>query len=438
MSRQFTRRHFLKTSAIAATASQVTWGGIVRGDNASPNDKLNIAIIGPHNRGHSNLVGVQHENIVGICDVDANFLEKEAAPFPDAKRYRDFRKMLDELEPKIDAVVVSTTDHVHAPATVMAMNMGKHVYCEKPLTHTVAEARLVAELAKKTGLATQMGTQIHATDNYRRVVELIQSGAIGPVRDVHVLMGKNRWRDGRFNTGKPVPSQLDWELWLGPATKRPYTDNVHPANWRSFWDYGMGVLGDMGCHLIDLVQWSLDLGRPSVVWAEGPAPHAVGCPAYVEAHWEFPARGSLPPVTLNWYDGGRQPAVAKQFKNADGSPIKFGNGVLFVGDDGYLFADYGKRMLLPVEKFGSFTPPQPSIPKSVGHHQEWINACKTGSPTTCNFDYAGRLTETVLLGTVAYRTGKKLEWDAEKLTATNAPEARDFLTKEYRKGWILG
>lgn len=426
MSGSLSRRQFVQqASAIAAAC----WVAPVWGTTRSPNEKLNIAVVGPGGRGFDNLMGVSGENIVAICDVDDTRAAKGIELFPQAKQFRDFRKLFDT--PKLfDAVVVSTTDHTHAPIAAWAMKAGKHVYCEKPLTHTVHEARTLAELAKSKGVATQMGTQIHAENNYRRVVELIDAGTIGPVSEVHVWVGKG-WGGGELPTETvPIPDTLDWDLWLGPAPVRPYHPTYLPANWRRWWAFGNGTLGDMGCHYIDLVFWALKLRSPTTISAEGPAVHPETAPLGLRAHWTFPARGEQPPVALHWYDGDQTPSEVL------GHPVP-GAGILFVGSKGHLFADYGSYKLYPEADFAGFTPPPQTIPDSVGHHQEWINACKTGSPTTCTFDYSGALTETVLLGTVAYRVGKTLEWDAVNLSCPNAPEAAALLKKDYRMGWSL-
>jgi predicted dehydrogenase len=333
----------------------------------------------------------------------------------------------------IDAVVVSTADHAHAVATAAALHLGKHVYCEKPLTHTVYEARTIARLAgRHPMLATQMGTQIHATDNYRRVVELVKSGAIGSVRECHVWCEKSLANSDRPSTMPPIPSNIHWDLWLGPAPARPYHPDYLPKTWRHWWDFGEGILGDMACHYVDLAFWALDLKYPSSVEAEGPPIHAETTPEWLIARYQFPARHRLPPVHLTWYDGGKQPSLIEE-----GKVPNWRNGVLFVGDKGMLVADYGRRKLLPETQFEGFQPPEPFIPKSIGHHKEWLQACKTGGPTSCNFQYGSALTETVLLGNVAYRTGHKLEWDAARLRATNTRQAENYLRTEYRRGWEL-
>lgn len=435
MSLRTTRRQFLSTSAGALTAG--FWISHVPARAAdSPNERLNLAIVGAANKGWHNVRNLVSENFVAFCDVDANYLAKAAEQYPEARQYRDYRRMLEAEQSRIDAVVVSTADHTHAPATAAALDLGKHVYCEKPLTHTVREARVVAELARRNKLATQMGIQIHAENNYRRVVELVQSGAIGPISEVYTWCNKG-WSDGRFEAWEgPPPAHLDWDLWLGPAKERPYSPNIHPANWRRFWEYGSGTFGDMACHIMDLPFWALDLRHPTSVACEGPEPDPVGTPAWVKATYAFPAHGQRGPVKLFWSDGGAHfDLVEKTLDNRGQSLGRWGLGILFVGEKGMLAADYGRRLLFPLEEFKDHQPPAPSIPHSVGHWAEWVQACKTGAPTTCNFDYAGMLTETVLLGIVAYRVRQPLEWDAKRLRATNCPAAEEFLTKQYRAGF---
>ena len=431
------RRSFLKTSAAgsaAALSSSLFVSEASAKASLSPLEKLNIACIGTANRAAEDVNGVMSENIVAIVDVDSNYLNKAKAMLTEKNKleprtYADYREMIDKEGDKIDAVVIGTADHHHAPASIRAIRAGKHVYCEKPLTHTVFEARLIATEAKKRGLATQLGTQIHAENNYRRVVEIIQAGVIGDVTDVHVWVGKG-WGGGeRPAKADPVPASLNWDLWLGPAPERPYADGqYHPANWRRWWDFGQGTLGDMACHYMDLPFWALDLKRPVRCEAEGPDVHPETCPLGLIVKYDFPARGSMPALKLTWYDGDLIP------KKIAGQSVP-ANGVMFVGKNGSLFSDYSRYRLFPADKFADFKPPAESIPNSIGHHAEWIKACKDGSPTTCNFDYSGALTETVLLGNVAYRTGKAIEWDAENLVAKNVPEAAKLITKEYRAGW---
>ena len=433
------RRRFLQTSS--ALSATLGLGYFVNPSPAapskSPNEKPNIAGIGVTGRAGEDIRGVASENIVAIADVDQTKLDQGAKQWKDARPYKDFRVLLEKEGDKIDAVVVGTPDHTHAPAAALALRMKKHVYCEKPLTHTVKEARTLAELAKENKLVTQMGNQIHSEQNYRRVVELIQAGAIGEVKEAHVWASAV-YTGAKFEYGDPVPAGLDWDLWLGPAKERPYAKGIHPFNWRKFWDYGTGSLGDFGCHFMDLTHWALKLRAPTTVWAEGPAYDEVSCPAYTIVNYEFPARGELPAVKVTWYDSGKQPELLKTLKTKSGQPLNWGGGgQLFVGSQGMLISDYGRHLVLPEEKFADYKRPEPTIPNSIGHHREWLEAIRNGGETTCNFDYAGALTEAVLLGTVAYRAGKKIEWDAANLKVTNSPEAQQFVHKEYRKGWTL-
>lgn len=432
------RREFLKQSTLAGAG---IWLGKNRASaqNRSPNEKLNIGIIGVNNRGAANLKAVAAtENIAALCDVNSDFLAEASAKYPQAKTYSDWRKLVDQKD--LDAVVVSTTEHTHALASIWAMKRGKHVYCEKPLAHSVYEARRMREISKQMKVATQMGTQIHATENYRRVVELIRSGAIGAVREVHtwVEQGIDGARE-RPAEEMPPPANLNWDLWIGPAPFRPFHAcylEKRSITWQNWWDFGNGALGDMGSHINDLPFWALELQHPLTVEAEGPLPiRKETYPDYLNVRWEHPARGDRPAVKLTWYDGK---AGTPRPKSPEGVDVtKWHLGILFVGDKGTLLSDYSKRILLPEVSFKNFQPPQPSIPPSLGHHQEWIQACKTGSPTLCNFDYSGALIEHNLLGTVAFRTGKKLQWDPQALKATNCPEADAYLRQPYRQGWSL-
>ena len=440
MTKQMKRRDFLKT----ASATTFAVGGLLSAFPApafaqeqNVNSKLNIACIGIANRGGANVDGVKGENMVALCDIDENYLNAGKERFPNAKLFRDYRKMYEEVEKDIDAVAVSTTDHTHAPASIMGMKLGKHCYCEKPLAHNVKEVRDMMAIAREKGLATQMGTQIHAEDNYRRVVELVRARAVGTIREVHVWCG-SRWGGRPFSTETPeVPANIDWDLWLGPAEVRPYNPQYFGGAWRCFWAFGNGTLGDMACHYMDLPFWALGLRLPKSVEAfSDEKPTAEVAPAQLRIEYVFPASDSQrfgrpsPEITLNWYDGGLKPALLKEK-----SLPEWGSGVAFVGDEGILMADYGQRVLFPQDKFADYKAPEKTIPDSVGHHQEWINACKTGSRTTCNFNYSGPLAETVLLGSVAFRTQKKLEWDARNMKATNCPEADQYLSRVYRKGW---
>ena len=432
MTRHIDRRDFLKNTAAAsaAIAGAGVWSQLPAAESKSPNEKLDIVCIGTSNQARFSIGNVQRENIVAMCDIDDNYLNRAKGQFPKAKMYNDFRKLFDK-EKGADAAVVATPDHIHAPASAMAMRLGMHCYCEKPLTHTVHEARVLAELSIENRLATQLGTQIHAGGNYRRVVEAIQAGAVGAVREVHVWVGKGWGGGDRPAEGDPVPKNLHWDLWLGPAPERPYAKGrYHPANWRRWWDFGGGTLGDMACHYMDLPFWALKLRHPTSVSAEGPKVHPETCPLGMIVHYEFPARGDMPACKFTWSDGNKIP------RSVAGHRVP-GSGVMFVGDKGEMFANYGGFKVYLKDPSVKFTPPKQTIANSIGHHAEWIKACKDGSSTTCNFDYSGALTEAVLLGNVAFRTGKKLEWDAKNLKATNCPEADQFLKREYRKGWTL-
>ncbi|HXP59842.1 MAG TPA: Gfo/Idh/MocA family oxidoreductase, partial [Dongiaceae bacterium] len=412
------RRQFLRRAGVAAgSAISLGIGGYARSARGrpGPNDKLNIAVIGVGGRGASNLGSVASENIVALCDVNEAPVLRAARQYPRAKKHSDFRRLFDQ-EKDFDAVVVSTCEHTHAFAVLPALQLGKHVYCEKPLTHNVWEAGVILEAARKAKAATQMGTQIHASDNYRRVVELIQTGAIGPVREVHVWVSRAwGWQSDeearahhdivsireRPGGSSPVPAGLDWDLWLGPAPFRPFNEVYWPGpKWYRWWDFGNGTMSDLGSHWNDLPWWALELAHPLTIEAEGPPPHPELAPASMHAIYTYGARANLPPVTLHWHQGTMKP---KPF--AEGAIPKWGDGVLFMGERGMLLSDYGKHLLLPEEKFKDFKAPEPFIAKSRGHHEEWLHACKTGEPTTCNFLYAGPLTIANHLGNVAFRAG---------------------------------
>lgn len=445
MTSKLTRRKFFGQSAVAGVAAATGFHVNPRSSAASKSslEKLNIASVGTANRAAGNISGCASQNIIALADIDANYLDAAANTYKGARKYRDFRMMLENESENLDAVIVATPDHTHAPAAAMALRMGKHTYCEKPLTHTVYESRKLAELAAEQNLVTQMGTQIHAGDNYRRVVELVQSGTIGSVREVHVWVGVN-YTGGRLREMKK-PAHVDWDLWLGPAPKREYVEStingvqnmVHPHHWRYFWDYGTGGLGDFGCHYMDLAHWALKLKHPTSVTANGPLVDNVATTAGIVVNYDHPARGDLPPVKMTWYDGGRKPEVLATFKDESGKPLNWGSGQLFIGEHGAIVSNYGAHKLLPAETNAKFTRPEPFIPNSIGHHNEWIEAIKTGGSTTCNFEYSGALTEAVLLGAISYRTGETLQWDAKNLRVTNSPRAQDMIHKEYRKGWTL-
>ena len=439
MQRNMTHRRFLcSTMATGCGLVIVSNSALVRGTQA--NSKLNIAGIGVGGRGAADIRGVAHENIVALCDVDHKRAAQTFEQFPQATPYKDFRRMLDDIGDKIDAVVIGTPDHTHAVAGTMAMKMGKHCYCEKPLTHSVYEARAMAHLANENKLVTQMGTQIHAGGNYRRVVELITTNAIGSVREVHVWLGANfngppvptdmKQPDAPTDQ-PPVPESLDWDLWLGPAPYRPYHPTYAPFGWRYWWNFANGQLGDFFCHYCDLAFWALKLRHPLTVEAKGPV-HPESAAKWTIARQEYARRGDLPPVTLTWYNGGPYPPFLDEEKVP-----KWGNAVLFMGSDGMLIADYNRHQLLPEETFADFERPEAFIADSIGHHREWTEACKTDGPTTCNFDYSGALTEAALLCNVALRTGRKIDWSARELKAEGCPEAAPLLRRAYREDWTL-
>ena len=327
------RREILSMSAAGAAALALgAYANPARAQQSkSPNERLRIAGVGTTGRAGADLEGLSSQDIVALADVDDNLMAKGSARYPEARKYRDFRVMLEKEAGNIDAVMVGTADHTHAPAAAMALRLGKHVYCEKPLTHTVYEARTLANLAKEHKLVTQMGNQIHSGENYRRVVELIKAGAIGQVREVKVWVTA-KYSGGKFTTGSQAPAGLDWNLWLGPAVERPYSEDVHPFQWRKFWDYGTGALGDFGCHYMDLVHWALDLRAPTAVEAEGPPFDPVSTPAWCIAKYEYPASGQQPPVRMTWYDSEMNPVLAGNL-NVNGKPLSdvFKSGQLFIG-----------------------------------------------------------------------------------------------------------
>jgi predicted dehydrogenase len=440
--RSLTRREFVG-SALSAAGVLAGAPALLRGQNL--NNKLNLAIIGAGGRGAANLKGVLSENIVALCDVNRTALDTAKAAYPNARTFTDFRKVFDRPA-DFDGVVVSTCEHTHAFATILALNENKHVYCEKPLAYNVWETRFIREAAARRKVATQMGIQIHAGDNYRRVVELVQGGAIGWVREAHVWVSRAwglqseeaaaRNKDIVFVTDRPteaaeIPADLDWDLWLGPAPDRPFHPVYVPGpKWYRWWDFASGTMSDLGSHWNDLPFWALRLRAPLTIEATGGPAHPEIAPATMTATYTYAARDAMPPVTLTFHQGESRPEAWR-----DGRIPQWASGCLFVGDKGMVLSDYSKHMLLPEKDFAGFVRPAETIAKSPGHYVEWINAAKTGAPTTCDFQYSGWLTEANHLGGVALRTGKKLHWDAGTMKATNAPEADQFLRREYRRGW---
>lgn len=452
-----TRRRFLADSSKAASAIAATnflfhpsrATGAPR--RLSPNERLNIAFIGVGGQGAADMeeiTTVEDVNVVALCDVDETRLKSAAKKHPGAKHYRDYRKLL-ETEKSLDAVVVATPDHNHAPASIMALKLGRHVYCEKPLTRTVKEARAVTLAARQATVATQMGNQGMAFEGNRFINEWLADGAIGPVREVHV------WSDRPTHRGKlpfwwpqgierptdtpPVPATLDWDLWLGPAPMRPYHPAYAPFKWRGWWDFGSGGLGDMGIHNLAPVFSALNLGAPTSLSASSTPVFPETVPLANVVHYEFPARGELPAVKLHWYDGGMMPPRPEELE--PDRELNREDGIIFVGDKGKMLVEgWGgeKPRLIPEARNKEYQRPPKTLPRSVGHHKEWLLACRTGSPTRSNFDFAGPLTEAVLLGMVCVRNGGDLlHWDSTNLKVTNDADANRFLHYEYRPGWEL-
>jgi predicted dehydrogenase len=440
--RTITRRRFIGGALTAAGVAAAP--AVLRARNL--NDRLNIAIIGAGGRGAANTAALASENIVVLCDVDASALAEAGTKHPKAKTFVDFRKVFDRPN-AFDAVVVSTCEHTHVFATLLALRAGKHVYCEKPLTHNIGEARLVRETAATLKLATQMGNQGHASDNHRRVKELILSGAIGPVREVHVWVSRawglqteeaaTRNKDIVFVAERPkdlqpVPAGLEWDLWIGPAPARPFHSVYVPGpKWYRWWDFGNGTMSDLGSHRNDLAFYALDIRTPLTIEAIADRPaHAELAPATLKVVYEYGPRGDMPPLTLTWYQGEAKPQIW-----TEGGIPQWPDAQLFVGDKGMILSTASTHVLLPEKTFEGFVPPPQTIPNSPGHYAEWVQACKGGKPSLASFDYAGWTTEANHLGNVAYRVGKKLQWDAAAMKATNAPEADRFIHREYRKGW---
>ena len=437
------RRDFLGTTAAAAAAFTIVPRHVLGGVGYTPpSDKLNIAGIGIGGMGQSNVRDVStSENIYALCDVDEDYAGPVFKQYPKAKKYTDFRKML-EKEKSIDAVIVATPDHTHATIAMMAIKMGKHAFVQKPLTHSIYEARQLREAAREAKIATQMGNQGHAGESNRLMVEWVRDGAIGNVREVHCWTDRPVWPQGidRPKDTPRVPRTLDWDLWLGPAPYRPYHPAYLPFKWRGWWDFGTGVMGDMGCHIVDTPVWVLNLGHPTSIQASSTPLNDETAPLATMITYEFPARGNMPPVKMTWYDGGLMPPrppeleEGRRMGNEDG-------GVLLVGDKGTIMCGcYGMNpRLIPETEMKAYQQPPPSIPRSPGIHEGWIEACKGGKPASSNFDVSGPLTEIVLLGNIAIRAVKnvRLMWDGPNMQVTNVPEANEYIRREYRKGWTL-
>ena len=442
------RRGFIGSSTVALAGFTVVPAYAVSGlGHIAPSDKLNVAGVGIAGMGRGNLANVaKTENIVALCDVDwGEASAKVFNTYPGAKQYKDFRLMLDNQK-DIDAVIIATPDHTHAVISLESMKRGKHVFTQKPLTHTVHEARVLAKAAKEYKVASQMGNQGQASDGPRRLREMIWDGVIGAIREVHVWtdrpnngLSKIYWPQGvnRPVETPPVPQNLDWDLFVGPAPIRPYNSAYHPFKWRGWWDFGTGALGDIGCHSLDPVFRALKLKYPTNIQAVSTLVNEETYPSGSMVRYEFPARENMPPVTLTWYDGGLRPM---RIPELDEGMVMGTGGVLYVGDKGKILDD----KILPKSLRESYKIPAPSIPSSPGHEQEWILACKGGPQAGSDFEWAGPLTETVLLGNVALRkelkeklSGQSLNWNPEKFSFSNLPEADRFLHYEYRQGWNL-
>jgi predicted dehydrogenase len=435
-------RRQLLGSAVAAGAFTIVPSYVLGADGQKPpSEKLNIAAVGVGGMGRNNIKACENENIVALCDVDWSLAAPVFQDYPNAKKYKDFRKMLEE-ENGIDAVIVATPDHTHAVIAMTAIKMGKHVYVQKPLTWSISEARKLTEAAREAKVATQMGNQEHSSEEIRVMCEMSWSGAIGDVREVHAWTDRPVWPQGmgRPVDTPPVPAGLDWDLWVGPAPFRPYHPCYHPFTWRGWMDFGTGALGDMGCHRIDYAFWALKLGHPTSVEAcissrvSRKWEKAKNVETYPDAsivRYEFPARGDMPAVKLTWYDGGLKPPRPAELEKDRNLGT---NGIIFVGDKGMLV----EGRLVPESKMKDFQKPPKTIPRITGsHEQNWIDACKGGPAACSNFGYAGLLTEAVLLGNVAVRMGRRLEWDGANMKITNEPEANELVSRSYRDGWTL-
>ncbi|MGB2820223.1 MAG: Gfo/Idh/MocA family oxidoreductase [Phycisphaerae bacterium] len=445
------RREFLRAAAGtvgAAAAFTIVPRRVLGGPGRkAPSDKLNIAGIGVGGMGGHNLGNLGSENIVALCDVDHSYAAGTFKRHGGAKRYRDYRRMLDKQK-DIDAVVVATPDHTHAVISMAAIRAGKHVYCQKPLTRDVYEARMLAEAARDAKVATQMGIQGHSGEGARLICEWIWDGAIGEVREVDAWCSLSYypWGHASWSTKwarRPkdtpaVPAELDWDLWLGPAPERPYHPAYHPRVWRAWWDFGNGMMGDRGAHTLDPVFWALKLTQPRSVEATSLGLNPDTHPLSSIVTYEFPARQSLPPVKLTWYDGLRPPRPAEL---EDGRVMgDREGGVIFKGTKGKLMCGtYGNGpRLIPEGLMKDYKRPAKTLPRVPdSHEQDWVRACKSGGPAGADFSYAGPLTEICTLGNVAKRVDARIEWDAANMKVTNLPKANDYVRVPYRRGWTL-
>ncbi|NJN05158.1 MAG: Gfo/Idh/MocA family oxidoreductase [Rhodobacteraceae bacterium] len=448
MSNHTSRRTFLYTTTLGASGAWLVGCQSIdapRARRVSPNEKLHIAGVGVGGKGAGDVSSTAVNNhVVALCDVDDNTLSGSLAKYPGAKTYNDWRRMLEQKD--IDAVTVSTPDHMHAPVAMAAMQLGKHVYVQKPMSHTIYEARQLTAAARRHGVVSQMGNQNHSGPGYRTVVKAVQNGVIGKVKEAHAWSNRPIWPQGQTRpTGNdPAPKHLHWDLWLGVAPYRPFVDGkddgkgkrargpYHPFNWRGYLDWGVGALGDMGCHIIDPVFWSLGLAAPARVWSEGPVTNGETFPEWEIIRYEFPATRYTAGngVTMTWHDGGKRPADAL-FPGVEKAKIPT-NGCLFIGEKATLLCEHGRTPVLLGDAAGTTLEAVPGD----DHYQQWANACKGNGVATGSFDYSGPLTETVLLGTIAVRyPNQKLDWDSSKLKITNVAGANQFVHKKYRAGW---
>ena len=450
MNPQATRRDFLRQTAVTGVAGSFLVGGASAfAQQGSPNERVRFACIGVGGKGDSDTKDAgKHGQIVALCDCDEKTLDKMAANYPDAKKYFDYRKMLEEMGDKIDAVTVSTPDHTHAPAGAMAMRLGKHAFIQKPLTWSVEEARVLRTLATEKKLATQMGNQGTAADGFRRGVEVIRSGTLGAIKEIHVWTNRPIWPQGiaRPKNTPPVPNEVHWYEWIGSAQDRPYNKAYHPFNWRGWLDFGTGALGDMACHTINVAAMALNLFDPEtveVVDSSGIIDHET-YPSWSIIKTHFGEKDGRAPLDLMWYDGGAKLPAEKRSEiqaKLHGERMP-GSGLLLIGEKGSFFStnDYGaEHTLLPRDQFKDKPKIEATLPHSPGHFTEWVEAIKTGDPKKAlsNFDYSARLTETVLLGVVAMKSGSKVEWDSAGMKVKNNPSADQYLRRDYRKGFSI-
>ncbi|MCX7045614.1 MAG: Gfo/Idh/MocA family oxidoreductase [Candidatus Sumerlaeota bacterium] len=440
MSQNLSRRKLIQAGA--AGAGLLIIPSRLWGKGNSPNDKLNVACIGVTGKGDSDSGDCGKENVVAICDVDSGNLAKGAKRFPNAKTYTDFRKMLDEMDNQIDAVTVSTPDHTHYPAAMYAIRKKKHVFVQKPMAHDVWETRQLLKAVREEKVMSQMGNQGHSSEGTRMLKEWIEAGVIGPVREIHWWTNRPIWPQGigRPKDAKPVPANLDWNLWLNGAPERPYHDAYCPFRWRGWWDFGCGALGDIGCHVMDAGFWALDLGAPESVEPITSPVNNETAPSWSILIYRFPARGNLPPVKAVWYDGPKRPPYPHELE-AD-RKLNDEAGHLFFGEKGVILCDFycSAPRLIP-ESVMKDVVPQKNIPKTLprvkdsNHMGDFLRSCKDGKPSASNFEYSALLNEMVVLGNLAVRCGKKIEWDAKQMKVSNVPEANQWIHREYRKGW---